>query len=152
VFYIPAPEGLYRSDDGGVNFKLVNDGVKYPDEIKTVPYNAGVIWAYGKDGIKISKDFGETFTPLEKNFTTVYSLDFGMGKDGGKSLALYVFGVLEGYYGVFRSDDMGETFLDIRDDKVGLASAGTVIADRKIYGRIYMATGGRGFYMAEPQS
>lgn len=98
-----------------------------------------------------SCDRGETWEELGfcKNF-----LGNGMNRafgecimvDPNNSKILYV-GTR--WQGNFRTLDGGKTFVCI-DDGLARGRATPICADRKVYGRIYMASGGRGFYYAEP--
>ncbi len=146
VFYVLCSQGLYRSMDGGAHFELL-DAEKKTGSIKTLPYHKGEIWYGDSAGMFRSTDFGETFEKVE-SIEEVYSFDFGKGLYHNEC-ALYVYGVIEGIRSRFRSDDYGKTWVDIGDG-VERRKAATICADRKVYGRIYCASGGRGFYYAEP--
>jgi hypothetical protein len=148
VFYaFSRHEGLYRSDDGGAHFKAV-DTEKKDGLIRTLPYHEGGIWYGDSTGLYRSDDFGEHFEKIE-TVEKVYSFDFGKGLEEGEC-ALYVYGEIDGVRGKYKSDDYGKTFVCI-DDGVARGRGGTLCADRKVYGRLYMSSGGRGFYYAEPK-
>ena len=83
------------------------------DWIKTVPFMEGGIWYYSQAQGKIlaSYDFGDTWTPIE---TITPFKPFGFGIGNGVTNpgipAAYVVGRHDGKYGMFISDDLGETW------------------------------------------
>lgn len=146
VFYVLCKQGLYRSKDCGAHFEQL-EGVAGKGSVKTLPYHEGEIWYGNDEGMFRSADFGDTWEKLPR-IEEAYSFDFGKGLEEGEC-ALYIYGIIDGQLGKFRSDDYGKTFVCI-DDGLPRGKAVGICADRKVYGRIYMSTGGRGFYYAEP--
>ena len=57
---------------------------------------------------------------------------------------LFVWGVKGGVTGLYRSDDAGTTWLRIAADKHRYGWLNDISGDPRVYGRIYLATGGRG--------
>jgi hypothetical protein len=53
--------------------------------------------------------------------------------------------------GIFRSDDQGETWIQMTDEQHQFATAGVVIGDPKRFGRAYVGTHGRGIVYADPK-
>jgi len=56
-----------------------------------------------------------------------------------------------GVTGFFRSDDGGASFVRINDDAHQYGGANVIIGDPRIYGRAYIAPGGRGILYGEPK-
>jgi xyloglucan-specific exo-beta-1,4-glucanase len=146
VFYCLNRYGLYVSKDKGAHFDKI-EGIPGKGTIVPLPYHEGEIWYGNNEGMFRSTDFGAHFEKVT-DFEEVYAFDFGKGLHHNEC-ALYVYGKIEGQVGKFRSDDYGKTFVCI-DDGLARGRASGLCADRKVYGRIYMSSGGRGFYYAEP--
>jgi len=60
------------------------------------------------------------------------------------SAAVYVVGVINGVWGVYRSDDGGATWIRHNDDAHQYAGVGVMAADQNAYGRIYAGGSCRG--------
>ena len=69
----------------------------------------------------------------------------GKAKPGAAySAAVYVVGVVNGVWGVYRSDDGGASWSRFNDDAHQFGGIGALAADQKVYGRIYFSGTGRG--------
>jgi hypothetical protein len=64
------------------------------------------------------------------------------------SAAVYVVGVVNGVWGVYRSEDAGVTWTRFNDDAHQFGGIGAMAADQNIYGRIYVSGTGRGLLYA----
>jgi xyloglucan-specific exo-beta-1,4-glucanase len=53
-------------------------------------------------------------------------------------------GTINNIYGIYRSDDMGANWVRINDDKNQFVGVEKMAADNSVYGRVYIAGGGRG--------
>ena len=60
------------------------------------------------------------------------------------SAAVYVVGVVDGVWGVYRSDDAGATWARFNDDAHQFGGIAVMAADQNSYGRIYVGGSGRG--------
>ena len=59
---------------------------------------------------------------------------------------------LKGFFsGFFRSDDEGSSFARINDDAHQYGGSNVIIGDPRVYGRAYIAPGGRGILYGEPR-
>jgi hypothetical protein len=104
---------------------------------------AGDVWIAANDGLYHSTDSAKTFTKIA---ATSAASDLGFGKpanDGGYP-ALYLAGSANADSGIFRSDDAGATWIRIDDSAHQFGSIGHVSGDPRVYGRVYLGTGGRG--------
>ena len=79
---------------------------------------------------------------------------FGKAKDGEDYLAVYITGEVDGFfYAVYRSDNMGKNWVRINDDQHQYGSINYAITgDLRVYGRVFVATNGRGIVYGEPSS
>ena len=158
LYAIDALSGsAYFSDDGGAHFKLSSGSLpSLPDYelssggIYAVPGLEGEVWvATGKE-LARSTDSGQTYalvTSVEKS----RSLGFGKAAPGQKYPALYLSGTVSGVAGFFRSIDSGASFVRINDDAHQYGGANVVIGDPRVFGRVYVAAGGRGIVYGEPK-
>ena len=62
----------------------------------------------------------------------------------GYSASVYLVGVINGVWGVYRSDNGGGSWSRINDDKHQFGGIGVIAADQNIAGRLYIGGGGRG--------
>jgi len=90
----------------------------------------------------------------------VVNFAFGKGKTGGKTPSLYLFGQIGGKKpttpqttdaNLWRSDDLGLTWVRVNDETRGLASiASGMTGDMQVYGRVYVTTSQRGIFYGVP--
>ena len=150
---------VYSSTDGGATFSTASSGLPtFPSYqafgplIRAVPGQEGDLWlAGGAGGLRHSVDSGATFTTV----ATVQSallIGFGMAAPSQTYPALFLVGTVGGAYGFFQSDDQGNTWTRINDDKHQFAAIYCITGDPRKYGRVYVGTGGRGAVYADPSS
>ena len=73
------------------------------------------------------------------------AVGFGHAAPGCTYPAVYVSAKIRGVRGIFRSDDGGRHWERINDDTHQYAWTGqTITGDPRVYGRVYIATNGRG--------
>ncbi len=155
-YYIGSGNTIYRTMDGGNNWEKIRvsvDGERVRiagrQSIKCVPGKAGHVWVKGEDGmILTSSDYGETWSILpgiEAIMSHSNSFGFGIGKDPAGDPAVYVLGYVDGELGCYLSDDMGKTWAKISPvTQKFLAGSVDVVGDRRVYGRVFIGTGGNG--------
>ncbi|MGN6370698.1 MAG: WD40/YVTN/BNR-like repeat-containing protein [Phycisphaerae bacterium] len=143
---------LFRSDDGGAHFSVQHDNL-HAARLFVSPAAPGDLWIASPDnGLAHSLDAGKTFSPLA-SIHACWTLGFGKPAPGRSYPALYAVGQINSLKAVFRSDDTGATWTRINDDQHQYGWIGqTVIGDPRLYGRVYLATNGRGILYADPQS
>ncbi|HUO07611.1 MAG TPA: sialidase family protein [Phycisphaerae bacterium] len=141
---------LYRSDDRAAHFvpkqkKLVGG------RVFASPAAAGDLWVASEDdGIQWSRDGGETFT-RKPAMQSCWTLGFGKAAPGKEYPAIYAVGKIGSTTGLFRSDDLAGSWVRINDDQHQYGWIGQiVIGDPRVYGRVYLATNGRGILYADP--
>jgi xyloglucan-specific exo-beta-1,4-glucanase len=66
--------------------------------------------------------------------------------------AVYASAKVRGVRGIFRSDDEGRRWERVNDDDHQYAWTGsTITGDPRVYGRVYVATNGRGIIVGDMQ-
>jgi hypothetical protein len=73
-----------------------------------------------------------------------------MAAPGKKTPAIYINGTAAGTEGTFRSDDDGVSWVRIDDPEHQFGWMNEVIGDPRVYGRVYLAAGGRGIVYGKP--
>jgi xyloglucan-specific exo-beta-1,4-glucanase len=157
LYAFDATEGHgYVSEDGGVSFAATSRGLtEVPDyglvvaSIQTVPEFEGHVWVTGGKHLFRSNDSGQTYAPAAE-VQESYAVGFGRAAPGRKYPAIYLSGKVGGVQGFFRSDDEGATFVRINDDAHQFGGSNLIIGDPRVYGRAYIAPGGRGVLYGEP--
>jgi hypothetical protein len=145
---------LYTSTDSGLTFTARATGLSAGDKdfrLTAAPGRAGDLWLSLKaNGLYRSTDGGETFTKVS-SCTASHTLGFGKAAEGASYPAIYMAGSTETITGVYRSDDEAKTWVRINDDQHQWGWIGqAVIGDPRVYGRVYVATNGRGVQYGEP--
>jgi photosystem II stability/assembly factor-like uncharacterized protein len=112
----------------------------------------GDIWAGSRNGgLYHSTDGGASFAKLA-GVDGAEALGFGKAAPGKTFPALYLLGGVHGFHARYRSDDAGQTWVRIDDDRHQFATANVplIIGDPRIYGRVYITTSGRGVIYGDP--
>ncbi len=141
VFYYSGKEGIYRSDDGGASFTLVNTTLNDYATIYSVYGKEGYLYVLQDNVLYESTDYGKTFNVVN-SISTVESFSYGVGKNRNE-LAYYAIGVVNGERALYISDDYGKTWELMMDSK-GIAVFGGVLGDMQHYGRCFLSYGGLG--------
>jgi xyloglucan-specific exo-beta-1,4-glucanase len=151
VFYLINPQNgnFYVSEDGGENWELrYQRGTgKAAVSIKTAPYKENTIYmSLANEGLKKSTDGGRTFTSVE-NVQYSHLVAFGKGRDN-LTPALYLYGRVNNEEGIFRSVNMGESWVKISNTQTAVGNDPNCMeGDRHTFGTVYIGTNGKGFYM-----
>jgi photosystem II stability/assembly factor-like uncharacterized protein len=151
LYVYDSAEGFfYVSTDAGKSFaKTVGSLPGLPDyarasgSIRTVPGFEGHIWLSTGKAIARSIDSGTTFQDVQ-SVEASHAVGFGAPGPNRKYPAVYLIGKVGGKDGFFRSDDIGNTWVRINDDKHQYGFTGHITGDPKKFGRVYVGTGGRG--------
>ena len=121
------------------------------------PNAEGDVWLADGNAIYHSTDSGANWTKLS-NFTSTWGSNpfvpevqgatlVALGKaalGSPYSAAVYVVGVVNGQWGIYRSDDGGASWTRFNDDAHQYGGIGVLAADQNVYGRIYFSGTGRG--------
>jgi photosystem II stability/assembly factor-like uncharacterized protein len=139
---------VYVSTNGGVSFAA--SATKLPTGGGTphaVPGIAGDLWLPTGSGLYHFTAAGFNFTKLT-SVQAAYQIGFGKAAPGKTYPAIYLWGQIAGVTGIFRSDDTGATWTRINDDNHQFGWINQLVGDPNVYGRVYLATGGRGVIVA----
>ncbi|HEY2410054.1 MAG TPA: sialidase family protein [Polyangiaceae bacterium] len=147
----------YFSSDGGAHFKIGSRGLPSLPEydlisasIVAVPGIEGDVWITSGKELVHSTDSGHDYA-LVTSVDESYSLGFGKAAPGRSYPALYLSGKVDGLIAFYRSDDGGSHFARINDDAHQYGGSHMLIGDPRIYGRVYVAVGGRGIVYGDPK-
>ncbi|MEU2271784.1 1,4-beta-glucanase [Streptomyces olindensis] len=145
---------LFASTDGGATFTARTGGLNSGDtefQLVAAPGRSGDLWLSLKwNGLYRSTDGGATFTKVA-GCRASYTLGFGKAAEGASYPAIYMVGSTESITAVYRSDDEAKTWVRVNDDRHQWGWIGaTITGDPRVYGRVYIATNGRGVQYGEP--
>ncbi|MEU4448568.1 RICIN domain-containing protein [Actinosynnema sp. NPDC050801] len=150
TFYALSGGTLFASTDGGRSFTGRAAGLT-GGRLKAAPGNAGDLWIADGGGLSRSTDGGTSFQELGA-VRGATAVGFGKAAPGARYHALYLIGTVNGVTGIFRSTDVGATWVRVNDDRnqFGGAVGGVITGDPEVYGRVYVGTNGRGVLYGEP--
>lgn len=134
---LPKPGGNRGDNRGG------------QDRIYATPGKEGELWLAAFDGLYRSLDAGKTFGKLN-GVQEIHAFGFGKAAPNKVYPALYLIGVVNGVRGIFRSDNIAESWVRINDDQHQWGLLLHIIGDPKQYGRVYVGTHGRGIMYGDP--
>lgn len=140
---------FYVSEDAGKTFEKAATGLYNGNvDMSAMPGVEGDIWLAG-DGLWHSTDSGKTFEKLS-NVESASIIGFGKAAPGKDYMSLYTNAKINGVAGIYRSDDVGKTWIRVNDDKHQYGAANTTITgDKRVYGKFYLGTNGRGIIYGE---
>ncbi|MEU1401295.1 1,4-beta-glucanase [Streptomyces sp. NPDC005728] len=145
---------VYASTDSGLTFGERAGGLPAGDnqfKLVAAPGRSGDLWLSAKwNGLYRSTDAGASFSKVA-GCRASYTLGFGKAADGSDYPAIYQVGSAENITAVLRSDDEAKSWVRINDDSHQWGYIGdAVTGDPRVYGRVYLATNGRGIQYGEP--
>jgi photosystem II stability/assembly factor-like uncharacterized protein len=150
-FYLASSEGFYVSTDGGVTFSATVTDLPRGARPRPVFGREGDVWLVTSGGLMHSTDSGQTlaFVP---GVSAALAVGFGKAAADADYPAVYLSATVDGVGGLFRSDDAGASFERIDDSEHRFGWVSQITGDPRIYGRVYLGTGGRGIIYGDPRS
>lgn len=155
--YDSADGRMFASTDGGKKFVATASNVSgLPDyarssgSIRAVPGFEGHAWLSTGKAVYRTRDSGVTYEELT-NVKESHAIGFGKAGPGRTYPAVYLIGTVGDVYGFFRSDDVGATWVRINDDQHQFGFTGVITGDPKVFGRVYVGSGGRGILYGTPR-
>jgi hypothetical protein len=152
---------IYTSADGGLNFTAA-DSTGLPQaqggggrggggggggaRLVATLGKEGDLWLTGR-GLYHSTDGGLSFTQVADAPVPDGAQDFGFGKAAPNQNypALFVAGRMGDLNAIWRSDDIGKTWVRVNDDEHQYGTRFSCLCgDSRVYGRVYVGTNGRG--------
>ncbi len=158
IFYIYSASTLriftFNEGTNSYDVEQVNAQFSGRDIIQPVPHIEGEVWiAQNTSGLRRYSHSGKTLVKIQA-VAACRAVGFGKAPSGKIFPAVFIWGTVNGVEGIFRSDDEGDTWLRINDDKHqygGPGNAHFVTGDANVFGRVYMSTVGRGIVMGYPE-
>jgi photosystem II stability/assembly factor-like uncharacterized protein len=156
VFYVFDRQtgSVLISVDAGASFKAVASGLPPSQswewaQFAVVPGRIRDLWLALPYGLIHSRDSSTPFANL-KDVQRAAAVGFGAPKEAGGYPAVYLSGRVKGIDGLWRSDDEGASWTRINDDAHAFGRVMQISGDRRHYGVVYIAPGGRGILKGEP--
>ena len=151
-FYYYAGSRVYFSNNAGVSFTLQTSIAPSGGKLAVNPFVSGDLWIAASGGLYHSTNFGAAFSQVPSNLTSTNRvLALGAPAPGQTKPTIYVFGTLNNFLGIYRSDDGGSSWTvinDVNHQWGGLIQS--MAADPNVFGRVYLAVNGRGVIMGNP--
>ena len=151
--------GLFRSTNKGATWTLVFTGEIAPSsgfnaKLRAVPGHAGhLFFTAGQQSgtnpadspLRRSTDGGTSWSTVA-NVKEVYAFGFGKEAPGGSYPTIFIAGWVNGVYGLWRSDDEGQSLVNIGGFPLGsLDEVKAVEGDKNVYGTVYAGFSGSGY-------
>lgn len=154
---------VFVSTDGARNFKpqltiglplgLAANQPERREDINPLlasPNQKGELWFLGKRALYHSTDGGKHFAAVDGGIR-VSHMDFGKAAPGSRVMTLFAIGTQDETVAIFRSLDNGKSWSRVNDASHEYGRAfRRVAADKNVFGRVYVATDGRGIVFGEP--
>jgi xyloglucan-specific exo-beta-1,4-glucanase len=143
---------FWVSYDAGVNFYNVSNLAAWgSDHIRAAPGVQGDVWVpMQSGGLMRSTNSGSSFSKLA-SVTECSGIGFGKAAAGSGYPTVFIWGLVNGVRGMFRSTDAGASWLRINDATHQYGGDGSIVAgDMNTFGVVYMSTVGRGLAVGRP--
>jgi len=150
-FYIYVEGTFYVSYDFGATWKKTCDLAREEwHHVKAAPRIQGEVWiSLNNSGLLRSTDGGYNFSKFE-DIDQAYIFCFGKNPPGKEHPSVFLYGQVQKVKGIFRSDDMGLSWIKINDENHKFGNDPNCMeGDRQVFGRVYIGTNGRGYYYGE---
>lgn len=152
----PRTGALYASRDGGATFAPLAGGLGAAArghdhvQLQAAPDAAGMLYLAARDlPLMRGDDMGHVQQVLS-GLVGVDAFGFGRSAPGRRSPVLFVAGRYRQQQGLFRSLDEGRHWQRINDDAHQYGRITDATGDPRVFGRVYLATSGRGVIYGEP--
>jgi hypothetical protein len=147
--YDAVQDAVLASTDGGETFKVTARDLPNGRPLKAVPGIEGELWLPTAQGLMRSTNGGDSFKAVG-GVDEAGLVGFGKAAPGQTHPAVFVWGKVGGVEGLFRSDDVGRTWLKLNDARWGFAELRALTGDPDRFGRVYLGVHGRGILYGDP--
>jgi photosystem II stability/assembly factor-like uncharacterized protein len=147
--YDAAQAAVLASTDGGETFKVTARNLPNGRGLKAVPGVEGELWLPAAQGLMRSTNGGDSFKAVG-GVDDAGLVGFGKAAPGQSHPAVFIWGKVGGVEGVFRSDDVGKTWIKLHDDQWGFAELRALTGEPNRFGRVYLGVHGRGILYGDP--
>jgi len=153
TFYAVSGSKFYLSTNNGVSFAVTSGSLgstTAPVNVIVNPRVSGDVWVSSDAGLFHSTNFGSTFTAVT-GVTQAWAIGLGAPATTGGYPAIFAGANIGGLVAYYRSDNEGQTWVQINDAAHGFGSASSNVltGDPRIYGRVYIGTNGRGIFYGD---
>jgi hypothetical protein len=149
-FYAVAGTTMYASTDAAMTFVSKGSLPRGSGLVRPVSGIEGDLWLGATGGLYHSTDSGATFAPVS-GVQSASAVGFGRGATCQDYPVVYLTGVANSVSGTYRSDDRGASWTRIDDTQHQYGTINFVAGDPRLYGRVYLATNGRGILYGDPR-
>ncbi len=145
---------MWVSSDGGQTFNKGAGGLPVPSNTQdgnatAVPGYEGRVWiCCGEGGLYRSANSGQSASKVS-TVTAAYRLGFGKPQPQEVFPSIFLYGIVNGTLGIFRSDDYTVTWTRINDDNHQFGWIHQISGDLRVYGRCYVSAEGRGIQYSD---
>lgn len=134
---------VFVSTNGGASFALANTITAWGDSMRPTYGYEGHLWVAVYDGLWRTTNSGASFFKVP-GVQAAHTVGFGRTATGTGHPFVYLHGQISGTWGVYRTENQGTNWTRINDDQHQYGNIQQVVGDPRIYGRCYIAAGGRG--------
>jgi hypothetical protein len=134
---------VFLSTDGGASFALASTISAWGESMRPAYGEEGSLWVAVSDGLWRTTNSGASFSKVP-GVQAAQTVGFGRTATGTGHPVVYMHGRIGGVWGIYRSENEGTSWTRINDDQHRYGIIQNVIGDPRIYGRCYIAAGGRG--------
>jgi len=135
--------GVFVSTDGGASFVLATTITAWGESMRPAYGQEGSLWVAVSDGLWRTTNSGASFFKVP-GVQAAQTVGFGRTATGTGHPVVYLHGQIAGVWGIYRSENQGTNWTRINDNQHRFGLIQNVIGDPRIYGRCYVAAGGRG--------
>jgi hypothetical protein len=157
VFYVHDRTGgqILISVDKGASFLTIAKGLPTVApweraQLAVVPTRMRDLWLALPSYLLHSRDADTPFKPI-KDVTAAWAVSFGAPAVKGGYPAVFLYGIVNGSEGLWRSDDDGSNWIRINDDAHRFGNIHAMSGDPLEYGTLYLAPDGRGILVGRPK-
>ena len=138
---------VYSSSDSGATFTVLQTGLAKYGALN-VAYDAeGSLYLASPQGLYHASK-GAAFAQIS-SVQNAFAVSEGAPRPNSAQLTLYVGGQVGSVSGIFRSTDGGASWIRIDDAAHEFGYINVIQGDPRVFGRVYLGTGGRGILYAD---